>query len=137
MKHFGFRRIREDTVLDNAALNKIYGETVKKVKVGFLTTGNGVGFELFEFIDPPARKADDIKKDWTLEDQYRHGGVFHIGVTVAAPDAVAEQACADGAMRVGETLTMMDGEKALYIRDPWGLVLELLTCNFETLLANR
>ena len=59
------------------------------------------------------------------------------GVTCPDPDAVAEAACNDGAVRVGETATVYDGEKALYIRDPWGNIVEVLSCSFDQLLANR
>lgn len=73
----------------------------------------------------------------TLQEQFQRGGYFHIGVTAPDPEAVAEKACQDGASRVGETVTMYDGEKALYIRDPWGNCIEILSCSFEQLLGNR
>lgn len=43
---------------------KIYGDNVHKVKVAWLTTGNGVGFEIFEFIDPPVKSQEEVNKDW-------------------------------------------------------------------------
>ena len=99
------------------------------------TTGNGVGFEIFEFIDPPTKAASDITKDWSLENQYQRGGYFHLGVTSPDPDAVAKEACKDGAVQIGETITMYDGERALYLRDPWGCVVEVLSCSFEQLMV--
>ena len=116
---------------------KIYGGKLNKVKVAWLSTGNGVGFELFEFIDPPTKSAEEITKNWSLEEQYQRGGYFHIGVTAPDPDAVAKECCEDGATRVGETIMAYDGETALYLRDPWGNVVEVLSCSFEQLLGNR
>lgn len=116
---------------------KIYGNKLNKVKVAWLSTGNSVGFEIFEFIDPPTKTSEETNKNWTLEEQYQRGGFFHIAVTAPDPDAVAEAACQDGAVRIGETLTMYDGDKTLYIRDPWGNVVEVLSCSFEQLMANR
>jgi catechol 2,3-dioxygenase-like lactoylglutathione lyase family enzyme len=142
-KHFGFRRIRNDRMTDRSVdgpdnpIFKIYGGKLNKVKVAWLSAGNSVGFELFEFIDPPTQKAEDIRKDWTLEQQYQRGGFFHICVTSPDPDALAKEACQDGAMQVGETITAYDGEKALYLRDPWGNVVEVLSCSFEQLMGNR
>lgn len=142
-KHFGFRRIRDDRLTDqsvdgtDAPIFKIYGNKLQKVKIAWLSTGNGVGFEIFEFIDPPTKSADDVKANWSLEEQYQRGGFFHIGVTAPDPVAVAEQACQDGASRVGETITMYDGEKALYLRDPFGNIIEVLSCSFEQLMGNR
>ena len=142
-KHFGFRRIRDDRMTDQAEegaespIFKIYGTQLRKVKIAFLATGNGVGFEIFQFIDPPVKPADELNKDWTLEQQYQRGGLFHIAITAPDPDGVADRACADGATRVGETVTLYDGDKALYLRDPWGNVVEILSCSFEQLMANR
>ena len=120
-KHFGFRRIRDDRMTDRSVdgsdhpIFRIYGDKLHKVKVAWLTTGNGVGFEIFEFIDPPTKSAKELNDNWSLEEQYQRGGYFHIGVTAPDPDAVAEGAVADGAVRVGETITMYDGEKALLV----------------------
>ena len=142
-KHFGFRRIRSDgkvdrsTDGDDSPIFKIYGNKLHKVKIAWLATGNGVGFEIFEFIDPPAKKADEINKDWSLEEQYQRGGFFHIAITSPDPDGLADRACADGGVRVGETVAMYDGETALYLRDPWGNVVEVLSCSFEQLMGNR
>ena len=121
----------------DAPIFRIYGDKLNKVKVAWLSTGNSVGFEIFEFIDPPTKSSDETNKTWTLEEQYQRGGFFHIAVTAPDPDAVADAACQDGAKRIGETITMYDGDKTLYLRDPWGNIVELLSCSFEQLMANR
>ena len=142
-KHFGFRRIRNDRTTDRsvdgteAPIFKIYGKKLNKVKVAWLSSGNGVGFEIFEFLDPPVKSATQLKDNWSLEEQYQRGGVFHVCVTAADPDTLADQACEDGAIRVGETISMGDGNSALYLRDPWGNVIEVLSCSLEQLMANR
>ena len=142
-KHLGFRRIRNDRTTDrccdspDSPIFRIYGDKLNKVKVAWLSTGNGVGFEIFEFIDPPTKSAAEINKDWSLENQYQRGGYFHLGVTAPDPDAVAREAVKDGAVQIGETITMYDGEKALYLKDPWGNVVEVLSCSFEQLMGNR
>lgn len=118
-KHFGFRKLRSDNVADRsvdqgeAPVYKIYGNKLNKVKVAFLTTGNGVGFEIFEFTDPPTKSATEVNKNWTLEEQYQKGGFFHIAITAPDPDTVCQRACEDGAIKIGETITMYDNEKTL------------------------
>lgn len=142
-KHFGFRRIRSDRVNDqnvdgtNAPLYRIYGESLRKVKIAWLSTGNSVGFEIFQFIDPPTDSAETILKDWTLQNQYQRGGVFHVAVTAPDPEAVARRACEDGAVQIGETVTVGDDERAVYLRDPWGIVMEVLSCSYDQLMANQ
>lgn len=142
-KHFGFRRIRSDRVNDqsvdgtDAPLYRIYGESLRKVKIAWLSTGNSVGFEIFQFIDPPTDSAETVLKDWTLQNQYQRGGVFHVAVTAPDPEAVARRACEDGAVQIGETVTVGDDERAVYLRDPWGVVMEVLSCSYDQLMANQ
>jgi catechol-2,3-dioxygenase len=45
-------------------------------------------------------------------------------------------AVAEGGKQVGETVAMGPVEKALYLSDPWGNVVEVLTCSYEALMAN-
>jgi len=122
-RHFGFKCIRPELAAnagDPAAdmLQQIYGEKLQKVRIVFLSSGNGVGFELFEFADPPVKKPD--LENWTLEEQYRRGGVFHICLTVPSPDEKCDECCRDGAVRIGKTVPGANGSTALYFRDPWG-----------------
>jgi len=41
-----------------------------------------------------------------------------------------------GGKQIGETCDMY-GEKALYLQDPWGNIIECLSCSFEQLMGNR
>ncbi|KAK5712562.1 hypothetical protein LTR17_017943 [Elasticomyces elasticus] len=132
-KIFGFRRIRSDRTTDRgeapeAPIFKIYDQKLQKVKCAWLACGNGVGFEIFEFIDPPFKQPENF--------DYTRGGFFHIGVTVADPEDVAKRATEMGGKLIGEPVGMYE-EKALYVQDPWGNIVELLSCSFEKLMGNR
>ncbi|KAF2735803.1 hypothetical protein EJ04DRAFT_511576 [Polyplosphaeria fusca] len=107
---------------------KIYDEKLHKVKIAWLGTGNGVGFEVFEFIDPPHVPKPDF--------EYNKSGFFHIAVTTPDLDEAIKRVNEAGGKQVGETVGMGRGEKAAYVSDPWGNVVELVTSNFEALLAN-
>lgn len=129
----GWRQIRSNTLSDSnvdpdGVIFKIYGESLKKVKMAYLSTGNGVGIEIFEFLEPA------YKKPGTFD--YTRGGFFHIAITVADPDALAEKVIENGGMQIGETVTLY-GDRALYVQDPWGNILEFLTCSFDQLMGNR
>jgi catechol 2,3-dioxygenase-like lactoylglutathione lyase family enzyme len=135
---FGFCRIRSDRATDraetpDAPIFKIYPASMKKVKCAWLACGNGVGFEVFEFEDPkttvPKTSADE-------QFEYTRGGFFHIAITVADPDGVVKKCLELGGKQIGQTVEMY-GEKALYAADPWGNVIELLSCSFEQLMGNR
>lgn len=114
---------------------RMYGDSLSKVKICFMASGNGVGFELFEFVDPPSTSAEERRKEFCLQAQRQRGGVFHFCVTAPDPEALAERACGDGAERIGES-SAMGAESTLYLRDPWGMVVEVSSCSFEGLMAN-
>ncbi|KAF2099271.1 Glyoxalase/Bleomycin resistance protein/Dihydroxybiphenyl dioxygenase [Rhizodiscina lignyota] len=116
MEVFGFRRIRSDRATDraetpDAPIFKIYNNKLHKVKTAWLACGNSVGFEVFEFSDPPYKQPEPF--------DYARGGFFHIAITVSDPDAIAAKATKLGGKQIGETVSMY-GEKALYLQDPWG-----------------
>lgn len=120
---FGFRRIRSDRATDraetpDAPIFKIYPSQMNKVKSAWMSCGNGVGFEIFEFSDPEYKKTESFE-----EGAYARGGFFHMAVTTADPDATAAKATKNGGKQIGETVPMY-GEKALYVQDPWGNVIE-------------
>ena len=134
----GFRKLRKSIqIMDraknpNANLFRIYGDKVNKAKVAFLTTGNGVGFELFEFIDP--------KMEHGATFDITRGGFFHIAVTAPDPDSLCEKVIAAGGSKMGETVMPFGPEEddnALYFQDPWGNTIEVVSCSFEQLIGNR
>ncbi|KAK4945649.1 hypothetical protein LTR10_015268 [Elasticomyces elasticus] len=135
----GFRKLRqcprltERSKTPNASIFDIYGDELQTLKIAFLVTGNGVGIELFEFIKPSMTKPASF--------EYTRGGVFHICLTVSDPDALCAKAVAAGAKKIGKTVCpwrhLDEDDVALYIQDPWGTVIEFLSCSFELLMANR
>ena len=135
---FGFRRIRSDRATDRAEtpeapIFKIYPDSMKKVNCAWMSAGNGVGFEIFEFQDPKTV----VPKTTEAEPfDYTRGGFFHIAITVADPNAVIKKVKETGGKQIGQTVEMF-GEQALYAADPWGNVIELLSCSFEQLMGNR
>jgi catechol 2,3-dioxygenase-like lactoylglutathione lyase family enzyme len=134
-KVFGFRKIRSDRTTDRdvdgpeSPIFKIYGNKLNKVKSAWLACGNGVGFEIFEFIDPQTV----VPKE---SFEFARGGFFHIAVTTPDPDVTAKTVIENGGKQIGVTVGMY-GEKALYVQDPWGNVIECLSCSFEQLMGNR
>ena len=138
---FGFKRLRTLPVCCDrgtdpcAPIFRVYDARLHKVKLAFLTTGSGVGFELFQFVDPPMSEQASF--------DYTRGGVFHLAVTDPDPDALCERVVGAGGRKIGETIVpsscVGDAEKvyALYVQDPWGNVIEACSCSFEKMMANR
>ena len=110
-----------------SAIFAIYPATLNEVKIAYMATGNGVGFEVFEFLDPKAYTPSQ-----TFE--YNRGGFFHTCVTDADPDGLADRVVAAGGRRIGVTVDPTGkGVKCLYVADPWGNVIEVLDVSFERL----
>lgn len=137
---FGFRKLKETPRCTNRSDNpdapvfRVYDGRLQSFKVAFLSTGNGVGFELFQFIDPPMSEQSSFN--------YTRGGVFHVAITDSDPEGLCEKVIAAGGKKIGETVVPAsigkgEHECTLYCQDPWGNVIELCSCSFEHLMANR
>lgn len=111
----------------NSAIFSIYPSNLQEVKIAYMSTGNGVGFELFEFIDPKSY----VPKE---EFEYHRGGFFHICVTDSDPEALASKIADNGGRRIGTTVDPVKRDvKCLYAADPWNNVVEILDISFERL----
>ncbi|KAF4551119.1 Enoyl-(Acyl carrier protein) reductase-like protein 32 [Elsinoe fawcettii] len=132
---FGFQLIgdvihhikREDS--PGAPIFSIYPDNLNEVKIAYMSTGNGVGYEIFEFIDPKSYTPNEAF-------EYHRGGFFHACVTDADPDALAEKVVAAGGKRIGTTVDPLGKDiKCLYVADPWGNAMEILDISFERLAS--
>lgn len=110
-----------------AAIFGIYPPNLNEVKIAYLATGNGVGFEIFEFVDPEPQPSPVF--------EYQRRGFFHICITDPSPDELAEKVEASGGKRIGRTMDPagQGTSKCLYLSDPWGNVIEVLNVSFEWL----
>ncbi|KAL2828067.1 Glyoxalase/Bleomycin resistance protein/Dihydroxybiphenyl dioxygenase [Aspergillus pseudoustus] len=118
-----------------APIFAIYGESLHEVKLAYMATGNGVGFEVFQFVDPPPFEEKPERATsgaFKFQSEYRGTGFFHICVTDADPRALAERVVAGGGQRQGEMVRVAAGTASCqYVRDPWGNVVELLDASFD------
>ena len=132
----GFRKLRETIrIIDrsktpDSVIFKIYDDRLQSLKVAMLTTANSVGFEIFEFVEP--------KMTQPAAFDYTRGGVFHVCFTDPDPDQLAERVVAAGGKKFGATVNLYGSQdNAVYLQDPWGNVLEVMSCSFEHAMANR
>ncbi|KAJ9143791.1 hypothetical protein NKR23_g6396 [Pleurostoma richardsiae] len=110
----------------SAPIFAIYGDSLNEVKLAYMSTGNGVGFEVFEFVDPSFQAAGGGF-------EYRRGGFFHVCVTDPDPDALVARILRGGGAKIGATVTLVGGVTCVYVRDPWGHVVEILDASFDRL----
>ena len=99
--------------------------------MAYLAAGNGVGFELFEFLDPKHQVSSEFGPD-----MFVRTGCYHIAVTAEDPVALGEKLMKAGASQIGEPARLVNGDVCLYLRDPCGVILELCSAEFETFVVN-
>ncbi|EOO04240.1 putative glyoxalase bleomycin resistance dioxygenase superfamily protein [Phaeoacremonium minimum UCRPA7] len=137
MRVLGFSRLRPSKTLDratepHAAIFKIYPTSLQRVQVAYLSSGNGVGVELFEFQEPRIRQGSESN----FERDISRGGLFHMAITTPDVVAMCDHVVTSGGKMIGQAVTVF-GQDAVYAQDPWGNVVELLSCSFDQLMSNR
>ncbi|KAF7562351.1 hypothetical protein G7046_g1796 [Stylonectria norvegica] len=116
------RHIKRSETPDHVIF-QVYGASLHEVRVAFLSTGNGIGLEIFEFIEPRAEATDSFA--------YHKGGFFHICVTDPDPDAMSARVVKAGGKQIGTTVDANGkGVMCVYVSDPWGNVVEILSVSF-------
>ncbi|HEY0792906.1 MAG TPA: VOC family protein [Chthoniobacterales bacterium] len=113
-------------------LRDFFDPRLKRLRMCHLTTGNGVGFEIFEFIEPKSqRPATDF--------EYTRGGFYHICVTDPDIEGLIARIVENGGRQRGHTCKPYAGAgyQAAYCHDPFGNVIEVLSHSWEQLQSNR
>lgn len=137
-KLFGFKKVGpiqhiKRSEQPNGTIFQIYPAKLNEVKVAFMLTGDGAGFEVFEFIDP---KHEPRSTQEAFEHSFHRPGFFHICVTDPDPDSLAARVVEAGGRRIGETTNIPQiGMTSLYLCDPWGNVVEVLNMSFGQLAS--
>jgi catechol-2,3-dioxygenase len=99
-----------------------------------LSCGNSVDFELFQFIDPPYQSSESPSTSMPFN--YAGGGFYHVGITVPNVQETLSRMIELSAKQIGEPVQVYD-DMAIYVKDPWGNIVELLSGSFRQLWANR
>jgi catechol 2,3-dioxygenase-like lactoylglutathione lyase family enzyme len=110
-----------------------FGPDFRRSKVAHLASANGVGLELFEFIEPRTVPPADNFRWWET-------GFSHICVLDPAVDElVARIQSTGGRLRTTRVREVYAGDPYLwvYCEDPFGNVIEIYSHSHEQVHANR
>ena len=123
--------IKDGSHFDNLASN-ICGERFGGMKIAHMVTGDGVGFELFEFTAPKPERREDTMEYWK-------NGFFHIAITDPDVKGKVAEIVENGGLQRSDVLELFPGENVLvcYCEDPFGNVIEIVSHRYEQMLANR
>ncbi|MEM2760871.1 MAG: VOC family protein [Nitrososphaerales archaeon] len=130
----GFKVLREpveistepaDTYIANVARN-VFGTKLKKMLLCHMITGNGVGFEIFQFVQPKAELREDNFEYWK-------NGFYHICVTDANIEDLVKRISSSGGKQRTDIFELMPGTgyRIGFCEDPFGNIIEIYSHSYE------
>lgn len=125
-----YRRMLEHRP-DVPEVRQIFGSRFGRAHQAHMLGANGVGIELFQFIEPPvAVPADNFRYDVT--------GIFHICVTDPDLDGLVSRVVAHGGRQRTKIWRFLEGRpyRLVYCEDPFGNIVEALSHSYAEVFAN-
>jgi predicted enzyme related to lactoylglutathione lyase len=135
-KVFGFRCIMGPRLLESAGHREAgssLGPSFRRAWQAHLLSGNSVGIELFQFIDPPVRARDH---DMSID--YSRRGPWHVCMTYPDVSEAIRVIVANGGEMLSEPTAFVPGRPWVlaYAADPWGTVLEVMSHSYAEAFSN-
>jgi predicted enzyme related to lactoylglutathione lyase len=109
----------------------IFGPRFRTAYQAHLLLANGIGLELFQFIEPEVAPAEPEMAYWRR-------GPFHIALTHPDVDACAAAIVAAGGKKKIEPIDFVPGRpwRLCYCEDPWGTVIEIMSASYAEMFSN-
>jgi catechol 2,3-dioxygenase-like lactoylglutathione lyase family enzyme len=119
-----------DPALTNVVKN-VFGSALDRFKLCHLSSANGIGVELFQFIEPKAVRREENFEYWKT-------GFYHIAVTEPDIEKLAQRiADCGGRQRTGILeLAPKSGKKICFCEDPFGNIIEIYSHSYEQFWSN-
>jgi catechol 2,3-dioxygenase-like lactoylglutathione lyase family enzyme len=119
-----------DTDIAKAA-SSIFGTKLKKMLLCHMSSANGVGFEIFQFVEPKA----ELRKD---NFEYWKNGFFHICVTDPEIEKLAKRIASSGGRQRSDIFELVpgSGHRICFCEDPFGNIIEIYTHSYEQNWSN-
>ena len=112
----------------------IFGPRLGKFKICHMRSANGVGIELFEFIEPAPVSRQEEENNF----EYWKTGYFHIALTEPNIEEIADKIALSGGKRRTDIMELVpgSGKKICFCEDPFGNVIEIYSHSYEQFWAN-
>jgi len=109
----------------------VFGQNLGKFLICHLVSSNGVGIELFEFIEPKTERRKENFDYWKT-------GFFHISVTEPEIEKMAEKIDSSGGKRRTKVLELFprSGKKICFCEDPFGNIIEIYSHSYKQFWSN-
>lgn len=109
----------------------VFGQRLGKFLICHLSSANGVGIELFQFIEPKAEQRKDNFEYWKT-------GFFHIAITEPEIDQLADKIASSGGRKRTNVMELVpgSGKSICFCEDPFGNIIEIYSHSYEQFWAN-
>ncbi|MCV7398540.1 VOC family protein [Mycobacterium paraseoulense] len=134
---FGFRCLMGPRVLESAGHPEavsVFGRGFRRAWQAHLLTGNSVGIELFQFLDPPTRATGRPQE----RELWFDGGLWHLCLTHPDVEATVDRVVDHGGALLAAPYEFVPGRPwtLAYTADPWGTVIEVMSHSYAEAFGN-
>jgi catechol 2,3-dioxygenase-like lactoylglutathione lyase family enzyme len=121
-----------DDSLPGRAVRDIHGPDLKKMRIAWLSSGNQVGFEIFEYIEPKAQRRT------TDNFEYWKSGFTHICITDPNIEDLCNRISESGGKQRSNLWEIVPdkGYKVVFCEDPFGNIIEICSNGFEQTITS-
>ncbi|MEO8668016.1 MAG: VOC family protein [Bauldia sp.] len=112
-------------------VREVFGDNLRRAHQAHLLGANGVGIELFQFLDPPVEKpADNFA--------YAETGIFHLCVTDPDIEGLVARIVAHGGKQRTKIWQFLHDRpyKLAYCEDPFGNIVEAFSHSYAEVFGN-
>ncbi len=106
----------------------VFGDQWKHMKLAHLANADGVGFEIFQFVEPPVTVREEGFDYW-------NSGISHLALTVDDLEGTIARITALGGRARSGIHALPSGTRVCYCADPWGTAIELVTTSYAALVT--
>lgn len=122
--------LKSDNTPMSEVLRDLLGNHIKEVKIARLSSSNGIGIELFEFINPRSEKK-------VITDYWKEG-IFHISITDPNIEETVKRIEQNGGKQRSKIWEAVPGTdyKMVFCEDPDGHLIEIYSHSMEMVHSN-
>jgi catechol 2,3-dioxygenase-like lactoylglutathione lyase family enzyme len=130
----GFRLIFRRTLEyrpDVPEVREVFGDTFRRAHQAHMLGANGVGIELFQFLDPPVRAPAE-------HFAYAETGIFHLCITDPDIEGLVARIVAHGGKQRTKVWQFLHDRpyKLAYCEDPFGNIVEAFSHSYAEVFGN-
>ena len=121
--------VRADTGPSGQQAQDVLGPSFRHMRMAHMATGDGVGIELFQLLDPPHERREQPLEFWK-------SGTFHLCLTAEDLEGVTRRVVENGGRqrsRVWPNRPPDPARRMVYLEDPWGTIIELYSHDYRAM----